>query len=398
MVLILVFPLAIAQSKTTYYGKLDGRLHIDPDWANYTQWDEGIPADEIKLGVPFKEKDHLFKGQLTLAAQAGIKFDGAVVESADGTDVLYLDLDRDGRFEENERFVLQPLTDHSRDTATKSWVRIEVRLTSSPYKSCPMQINLFTADIPKPFAQQKLWIRYVRRQFVEGYAQLPDRSLLMRFEYTFVNNAIDLNHDAEWADVNGDGKIDTSAGSMEALNATGKPPIFHVGKLLLSAQSIDLATNTFVLRTVSPKEYNRIELTVGSTVPDFAFTDFSEKTHHLSEIKAKYLLLDFWSTTCLPCVADMPSKVKIYEEFHGRGFEILGMDGAEENLEKPQKLLNKYKIAWPQAKYDKELFDDKFQITLWPTLVLIDEHHKIVSVGNKLKDEGLSETLKSLFQ
>jgi thiol-disulfide isomerase/thioredoxin len=401
MALILVFPLAIAQSQTTYYGKLDGRLHIDPDASNYAIWDEGTPADAIKLGVPLKEKEHLFKGQITLAAQLGLKFDGAVVEFADGTDALYLDLNRDGRFEENERFVLQPVTDHSHDKWTKSRVRIDVPLASGFYKSCPMDIQLINSDAPRVPPGKRV-IVYARQEFVEGYAQLPDRTLLMRFEYNFEKNAIDLDHHLEWVDINGDGKIDTSPGSMEALKAIGKPPVFRVGKLLLSVQTVDLATNTFVLRTVSPEEYSRIDLAVGSTLPDFAFTDFSGKNHRLSEIKARYLLLDFWKTTCAPCVADLPSKVKVYEEFHHRGFEILGMDGMEESLEKPQKLLAKYNIAWPQAQYEKDLFDNKFQIILWPTLVLIDERHKIVSTGNAkylpLDGENLSRTLHTLMQ
>jgi thiol-disulfide isomerase/thioredoxin len=411
---ILVLP-AIAQSPSTFSGKLDGQLHSDPYARGPVVWDKLSLDDASTLGLPLKSGDRLFKGKLELSSDPKIGVDGVIVRSMDGTDVLYADLNKNGRFEESERFQFQPVTDSVLEGMFKSRVEIELPLAIGSYLSCPMEVFIlgggaqfvgpstnFTSTNDSA-ASGNIFLMHSAGAFVEGTAQLPDRSLLMRFAYNFKQNAVDLNHAVEWADVRGDGSRKQVDGNDPELRwANGKPPSFRAGNSVISAQSIDLATNTFVLRTMPPADYHIIDLAVGMTVPDFAFTGFDGKLHHLSEIKAKYLLLDFWFAECSPCVADLPSKAKAYDEFHGRGFEILGMDAAEdESIEKAQKLLNKMKIAWPQARYDKELFQNELLSPGTPSFVLIDADRKIVSIGDAkhlpLDGENLIQTLQTLL-
>jgi thiol-disulfide isomerase/thioredoxin len=170
------------------------------------------------------------------------------------------------------------------------------------------------------------------------------------------------------------------------------------------AQTVKTAAPASKPLAVRPEVRQPIDLTVGATLPDFAYTGFDGKPHHLSEIKANCLLLDFWATWCVGCVADLPSKIKVYEEFHSRGFEILGMNEDRPEIymfqnpyKSPQDLVDKLHIAWPQARFDHELFDHGFKITSLPKLVLIDADRKILSTGQDefpLEGESLSTTLQ----
>ena len=75
------------------------------------------------------------------------------------------------------------------------------------------------------------------------------------------------------------------------------------------------------------------------------------------------------------------------------------MNGDHE-VDKAQKTVSKMDLAGPEARFDNDSFENHFQISSWPTMVLLDEHHRIVPMGEpgQPPHEGqqLSTTLAKL--
>jgi thiol-disulfide isomerase/thioredoxin len=44
--------------------------------------------------------------------------------------------------------------------------------------------------------------------------------------------------------------------------------------------------------------------------PDFSWTDFAGRTHALSDLNGKKVVLHFWASWCAPCVAEFPALLK----------------------------------------------------------------------------------------
>ena len=72
--------------------------------------------------------------------------------------------------------------------------------------------------------------------------------------------------------------------------------------------------------------------TGGAAAPDFSLPSIEGKTVRLSDYRGKnVVLIDFWSTTCDPCLVEMPHLVELYKAHKDKGLVVLAisMDGPE---------------------------------------------------------------------
>ena len=68
----------------------------------------------------------------------------------------------------------------------------------------------------------------------------------------------------------------------------------------------------------------------GPKLPDFALADLDGNEHRLSEYQGQVVLVNFWATWCPPCVEELPSMQRLYDEFEDEPFTILAVDMDEE--------------------------------------------------------------------
>jgi len=66
----------------------------------------------------------------------------------------------------------------------------------------------------------------------------------------------------------------------------------------------------------------------GGTAPDFSLPSTDGQTVRLSDyVGKKVVLINFWSTTCDPCLFEMPHIVELYKKHKDEGFEVLAVSG-----------------------------------------------------------------------
>lgn len=64
--------------------------------------------------------------------------------------------------------------------------------------------------------------------------------------------------------------------------------------------------------------------------------------------KGKVILIDFWATWCPPCLESLPGLVKLYQDNHDKGFEILGVSSDSDRAALASFLKDHPEMAWPQ--------------------------------------------------
>ncbi|MDE0684490.1 MAG: redoxin domain-containing protein [Candidatus Poribacteria bacterium] len=65
---------------------------------------------------------------------------------------------------------------------------------------------------------------------------------------------------------------------------------------------------------------------IGKPAPNFSETDIDGNPISLKDYHGKVVLLDFWTTTCGPCIAEMPNMKKVYDAYEDVGFDVIGVN------------------------------------------------------------------------
>ena len=55
----------------------------------------------------------------------------------------------------------------------------------------------------------------------------------------------------------------------------------------------------------------------------FVLLDGSKRT--TADLKGKVTLVNFWATSCVTCVAEMPKMVETYNKYHGQGYDHMAV-------------------------------------------------------------------------
>jgi len=59
--------------------------------------------------------------------------------------------------------------------------------------------------------------------------------------------------------------------------------------------------------------------------PAITFTTLEGKPIVLDELRGKVVLVNFWATSCPGCIKEMPGMIETYQQYKGRGFEIVAV-------------------------------------------------------------------------
>ena len=133
--------------------------------------------------------------------------------------------------------------------------------------------------------------------------------------------------------------------------------------------------------TLVGEQIARLEkISVGAIAPNFTVMTPAGDTISLHFIRGKVKLVDFWASWCAPCRRENPNLVKLYEEYHAKGFEVFSVS-LDTDKAAWEKAIQDDKLPWKQG---TELLQVPqvailYAIKAIPHTILLDENNRIIA-------------------
>lgn len=123
------------------------------------------------------------------------------------------------------------------------------------------------------------------------------------------------------------------------------------------------------------------------TAPGMKFTDFAGENATGKKIAlsdfvkpGQYTLIDFWASWCPYCIKELPELIALYNDFHDKGFNIVGV-AVRDKTEDTKAMVEKKEIPWDIMYNTQKVPYDIYGFSGIPHHILLDADGVIVSRG-----------------
>lgn len=137
---------------------------------------------------------------------------------------------------------------------------------------------------------------------------------------------------------------------------------------------------------------------VGSVAPEIELKGVNGETIKLSDLKGKYVLIDFWASWCGPCRMESPTLVKAYNQYKNKNFAILSIS-LDNNKDKWVAAIQADGLNWPWHGSSLMRWNcpvaRSYSVSSIPHSLLVDPQGKVIAMG--LRGEALLTKLAQVL-
>jgi peroxiredoxin len=155
--------------------------------------------------------------------------------------------------------------------------------------------------------------------------------------------------------------------------------------------------NTKMITTLKQQLDEMRALSIGQPAPEISLPNPEGQTVNLSDLRGKYVLIDFWAAWCKPCREENPNVVRLYNKYNEKGFEVFGVS-LDRTKEAWLRGIEEDGLEWTQVS-DLQYFNSEaaaaYQINAIPATYLIDPEGNIIA--KDLRGPSLERKLEELL-
>ena len=169
--------------------------------------------------------------------------------------------------------------------------------------------------------------------------------------------------------------------------------VFVVAIILILFTPVGFYARVFVGRLLSTSaSVLKTELQMPVENYDWQLVDAKGKDFNFISAKGKVVLVNFWATWCPPCVAEMPSLQRLYNDYNDK---VVFMFVAQDKVEKVSAFIVKKGYTLP-VYYSKTEAPSVLTSKTIPTTYVINKEGKIIIAKTGVADWNSDKTRKML--
>ncbi|MCH7403246.1 redoxin domain-containing protein [Belliella kenyensis] len=138
-------------------------------------------------------------------------------------------------------------------------------------------------------------------------------------------------------------------------------------------------------------------LSIGQEAPEISLPNPDGDLVSLSDLRGKYVLIDFWAAWCRPCREENPNVVRLFNKYNDAGFEVFGVS-LDRTKDAWVKAIAEDGLTWTHVS-DLQYFNSAaaatYQINAIPATYLLDPDGKIIA--KDLRGSSLEKKLEEIF-
>lgn len=122
-----------------------------------------------------------------------------------------------------------------------------------------------------------------------------------------------------------------------------------------------------------------LSLPARPAAPDVTFTSLAGEKIDMQSLRGKVVMVNFWATSCVICIKEMPQMVATYNKYSGQGLDLIAV---AMSYDPPNHVLNyaqtrklPFRVALDTQGSVATAFGD---VKLTPTTFVIDRHGTII--------------------
>lgn len=187
---------------------------------------------------------------------------------------------------------------------------------------------------------------------------------------------------------------------MELMNS-GEWTVFPVNDSMGNLKYLQLrkATEKEKMKMAEMSMHRSSSDLIGKNAPDFKVEDINGNNISLEDAKGKVIVLNFWFTSCKPCIDEIPELNKVYEEYK-TDTNVVFASITFNKLDEVNAFLKNHPIKYPVVTNAKETCN-LFNVSGYPTNIIIDKngtYFDFIRGGNPKIGHHISNSIQNALQ